>query len=114
MEGNVGLRTEPAKKHPQRWYGRDSLPSPAIHRTPLKTPNATCCWANNRLSPRDIHRLHASVTGRVVRISRRGTRFMGSQHTAIHSRLDVMTENDRVGASGGLWACVQCSTSSLK
>jgi phosphatidylserine decarboxylase len=48
-----------------------------------------------RLSPSDIHRLHASVTGRVVRIRRRGTRFMGSQHAAVHSRMDVMTENDR-------------------
>lgn len=50
-----------------------------------------------RLSPSDIHRLHASVTGRVVRIRRHGTTFMGSQHAAIHSRMDVMTENDRYG-----------------
>jgi len=49
----------------------------------------------DRLAPSDIHRLHASVTGRVVRIRRHGTRFMGSEHAAIHSRLDVLTENDR-------------------
>jgi phosphatidylserine decarboxylase len=49
-----------------------------------------------RLSPSDIHRLHASVTGTVVKIARRGTRFMGSQFAAVHSHMDIMTENDRI------------------
>lgn len=48
-----------------------------------------------RLAPMDIHRLHASVSGRVLKIRQRGTRFMGSEFAAIHSRMDVMTENDR-------------------
>jgi phosphatidylserine decarboxylase len=52
--------------------------------------------AINRLSPSDIHRLHASVTGTVVKIARRGNKFMGSQYAAIHSRVDIMTENDRI------------------
>jgi phosphatidylserine decarboxylase len=43
----------------------------------------------------DIHRLHASVSGRVVKIRQRGTHFMESEFAAIHSRMDVMTENDR-------------------
>lgn len=49
-----------------------------------------------RLSPSDIHRLHASVTGRIVRVARRGTRFMASEYAAVHSRMDIMSENDRI------------------
>lgn len=56
---------------------------------------AVCLWVLSRLAPMDIHRLHASVSGRVVKIRQRGTRFMGSKFAAIHSRMDVMTENDR-------------------
>uniref|UniRef100_A0A383WB87 Phosphatidylserine decarboxylase n=1 Tax=Tetradesmus obliquus TaxID=3088 RepID=A0A383WB87_TETOB len=52
--------------------------------------------AINRLSPSDIHRLHASVSGTIVKIARRGTRFMGSQFAAVHSHADIMTENDRI------------------
>jgi phosphatidylserine decarboxylase len=49
-----------------------------------------------RLSPSDIHRLHASVTGTVVKIARRGNRFMASEFAAMHSRLDIMVDNDRL------------------
>ncbi|KAF6253516.1 phosphatidylserine decarboxylase-domain-containing protein [Scenedesmus sp. NREL 46B-D3] len=52
--------------------------------------------AINRLSPSDIHRLHASVSGRVVRVARRGTRFMASEFAAVHSRMDIMVDNDRI------------------
>jgi phosphatidylserine decarboxylase len=51
-----------------------------------------CC----RLSPSDIHRLHASVSGRVVRVAQRGTRFMASEFAAVHSHMDIMSENDRI------------------
>jgi phosphatidylserine decarboxylase len=57
---------------------------------------AAAAAAATRLSPSDIHRLHASVTGTVVKIARRGTRFMGSQFAAVHSHMDIMTENDRI------------------
>jgi phosphatidylserine decarboxylase len=50
----------------------------------------------SRLSPSDIHRLHASVSGRVVRVARRGSRFMASEFAAVHSRMDIMSENDRI------------------
>eukprot|EP00775_Hariotina_reticulata_P010215 gene10215-10375_t len=50
----------------------------------------------NRLSPADIHRLHAAVSGRVVRIRSRGNRFMASEFAAVHSREDVMVENERL------------------
>jgi phosphatidylserine decarboxylase len=49
-----------------------------------------------RLSPSDIHRLHASVTGTVVKIAKRGTRFMASEFAAVHSRMDIMVDNERL------------------
>ncbi|WIA37971.1 hypothetical protein OEZ86_001347 [Tetradesmus obliquus] len=52
--------------------------------------------AINRLSPSDIHRLHASVSGTVVKIARRGTRFMASEFAAVHSCMDIMVDNDRL------------------
>jgi hypothetical protein len=42
-----------------------------------------CRWWR-RLAPMDHHRLHASVTGRVVKIRRHGDKYMGSEHAAIH------------------------------
>jgi phosphatidylserine decarboxylase len=32
----------------------------------------------------------------VVRVARRGTRFMASEFAAVHSLLDIMSENDRI------------------
>jgi hypothetical protein len=57
----------------------------------LPAPSAPC-----RLSPCDCHRLFASVSGRVVKISRQGTRFMASMWVSTHSNLDVLTENERL------------------
>eukprot|EP00878_Enallax_costatus_P008696 GHUV01009090.1.p1 GENE.GHUV01009090.1~~GHUV01009090.1.p1 ORF type:complete len:267 (+),score=54.40 GHUV01009090.1:94-801(+) len=50
--------------------------------------------AINRLSPSDIHRLHASVTGTVVKIRTRGNKFMASEYAAVHSHMNSMTENE--------------------
>jgi phosphatidylserine decarboxylase len=52
--------------------------------------------AINRLSPSDIHRLHASVTGTVVKIARRGDKFMASEYVAVHSHMNSMCENERL------------------
>jgi phosphatidylserine decarboxylase len=49
-----------------------------------------------RLAPSDIHRLHASVSGRIVKVARHGDKFMGSQFAAVHSHADIMAENDRI------------------
>lgn len=48
-----------------------------------------------RLSPSDIHRLHASVPGRVVKIARHKDKFMASEYAAVYSHMDIMTENNR-------------------
>ncbi len=46
-----------------------------------------------KLSPADCHRLHAPVTGRISKLTRLGMRYMASGWVAVHSSLDVMTEN---------------------
>lgn len=55
-----------------------------------------CAILVSRLSPVDCHRLHAPVTGRVAKVSRQGTRFLASMWVAVHSSMNVMTENERL------------------
>jgi phosphatidylserine decarboxylase len=54
-----------------------------------------------RLSPADIHRLHAAVSGRVVSIRSRGKRFMASEFAAIHSRCVCVCEDLQGGKRVG-------------
>ncbi|GLC75964.1 hypothetical protein PLESTF_001712100 [Pleodorina starrii] len=61
-----------------------------------RTPWDNCAIAINRLSPSDCHRLHASVSGRVVKTETHGHRFMGSEWAATHSGVNVMTQNERL------------------